>query len=229
MGEMPGVLVVWNDVDPSGEEEYNEWYLEDHLPDRLSVPGILTARRYEVLGPGPKYFTWYRTSSVAVLNSPAYLARLLNPTEWTRRCMLMFRNMSRSACRETVHMGKGVGSATVTMELSPAPGREDELRGRLSSSLFPDLLRSPGKNGIIHAHLWEADLGVTVQRNPEEAIRGAKDKVVDWVVVLETSTTAAAARAADILKTHPFRNEGAESVSPPYAYRLLHYFPNSEV
>ena len=166
MGELAGVLVVWNDIDPKIEVEYSEWYMQEHLLDRLSVPGILTARRYEVVGSGPKYFTWYKTSSVAILKSPAYLQRLANPTEWTKRCMLSFRNMNRSACRETLDMGRGIGGATTSMELKAAAGRENELRQQLSS-LFPDLLRSPGKNGIIRAHLWEADLEVTIQKNPD--------------------------------------------------------------
>jgi len=223
MGELAGVPAVWNDVDPKIEVEYNEWYMQEHLLERLSVPGILTASRYEVVGPGTKYFTWYKTSSVAILKSPAYLQRLTNPSDWTRRCMLHFRNMNRSACRETLDLGRGVGSATTTMEMKAAASKEDDLRQRLSSSLFPDLLRSPGKNGIIRAHLWEADLEVTTRKNPEEALRGGKDRVVDWVVVLEALSTTAAERAASELAAYPFAGRGAESVSPPYVYRLLHY------
>ena len=228
MGELPGVLAVWNDIDPEIEVDYSEWYIQEHLLDRLSVPGILTARRYEVVGPGPKYFTWYKTNSVAILKSPAYVQRLTNPTNWTKRCMLSFRNMNRSACRETLDMGRGIGGATTSMELKAAAGREDDLRRQLSSSLFPDLLRSPGKNGIIRAHLWEADLAVTVQKNPEEALRGEKDRVVDWVVVLEALSTISAERAAGELAAYPFAAWGAESISVPYVYRLLHYLPGPD-
>ena len=228
MADFPGVLVVWNDLSPENEEEYNEWYFVDHLPDRVGIPGFLTGRRYEVLGPGPRYFTWYLTASVGVMSSPAYLQRMQNPTEWTRRCMPFFKNMNRSACRQTIDMGKGVGIASTTMELKPAAGRQDELRRQISSSLFPDLLRSPGKNGIIRAHLWEADLAVTVQKNPEEAIRGEKDRVVEWVVVLEASSSPSAEKAARELGKYPFSAWGAEPVSPAYVYRLMHYFPGPD-
>jgi len=228
MGELPGVLAVWNDIDPEIEVDYSEWYIQEHLLDRLNVPGILTARRYEVVGPGPKYFTWYQTKSVAILKSPAYLQCLTHPTEWTKRCMLSFRNMNRSACRETFDVGRGIGGATTSMELKAGAGREDDLRQRLSTSLFPDLLLAPGKNGIIRAHLWEADLEVTIQKNPEEALRGEKDRVVDWVVVLEALSTIFAERAAGQLAAYPFAAWGAESLSLPYVYRLLHYLPGPD-
>ena len=228
MADFPGVLVVWNDLSPENEEEYNEWYFADHLPDRVGIPGFLTGRRYEVVGPGPRYFTWYLTTSVGVMSSPAYLQRMQNPTEWTRRCMPFFKNMSRSACRQTMDMGKGVGVASTSMELKPAVGREEELRRQISSSLFPDLLRSPGKNGVIRAHLWEADLNVTFQNNPEERLRGAKDQVVDWVVVLEASSIPAAQKAAETLRALLILLGARRRVSRPWVYRLMYYLPGSD-
>jgi len=50
--EPKGVLAIWNDVDPNSEIDYNEWYFQEHLPDRLGVPGFLSGQRYEVIGPG---------------------------------------------------------------------------------------------------------------------------------------------------------------------------------
>jgi hypothetical protein len=37
------------------DDEYNRWYNESHIPEILSVPGIVSARRFKtklVLGPG---------------------------------------------------------------------------------------------------------------------------------------------------------------------------------
>ena len=33
--------------DPAREQEFNEWYDNVHLPDVLSIPGIMRATRYE--------------------------------------------------------------------------------------------------------------------------------------------------------------------------------------
>ncbi len=41
-----GVLFVSNDIVEAAEEEFNRWYQQQHLPERLSAPGFKTARRY---------------------------------------------------------------------------------------------------------------------------------------------------------------------------------------
>jgi hypothetical protein len=74
---MPGngraLLIVRSNVVPNMEEEYNRWYNEVHLRDMLSVPGVLTARRYVSLVDEPKYAAVYELESEDVLQSEAYL------------------------------------------------------------------------------------------------------------------------------------------------------------
>ena len=222
-GEPKGVLGIWNDLDPKIEIDYHEWYWQEHLLERLAVPGFLTARRYEVVGRGPKYFSVYLTTSVEVLKSPAYLQRIHNPTEWTRRCMACFRNMNRTACRQTIDLGRGIGGAAVTMEIETAAGQEDSLRRKISDSLFPELLKSPGATGLLRCQLWEGDPGITDQKTAEQALRGGEDKMVNWVVVIEASSPAQAEKAGQRIGAYPLTQGGAKKVGPPYVYRLLHY------
>ncbi|HLY82785.1 MAG TPA: hypothetical protein VKQ71_07360 [Acidimicrobiales bacterium] len=48
-----GVLIVHsNPVDPSRDDEFNQWYDNVHVPDVKKVPGIVGARRFKTLGPG---------------------------------------------------------------------------------------------------------------------------------------------------------------------------------
>ncbi|MGB8434024.1 MAG: hypothetical protein WCE38_07190, partial [Burkholderiales bacterium] len=94
----PGLLAVWNDISAADESEFNAWYAEEHFPERLSVPGILTARRYRDISAPLRYAAIYDTASVAVLTSPAYLDRLANPSPRTRAIMPRFNSMTRAAC-----------------------------------------------------------------------------------------------------------------------------------
>jgi len=41
------MVVESNSNDPAREQEFNEWYDNVHLPDVLSIPGIMRATRYE--------------------------------------------------------------------------------------------------------------------------------------------------------------------------------------
>jgi len=95
----PAWLALWNDVTPEVEAEYNEWHGKEHVPQRLTVPGILTACRYRAqYSNQTRYLTWYGLDGVHVLASRAYQALLSNPTPWSRRMRPHLLNMDRLAC-----------------------------------------------------------------------------------------------------------------------------------
>jgi hypothetical protein len=81
-----GLLMVWADVPAHREEDFNRWYNEEHLAERLSVPGFLSAARYEAVKGGPKHLACYELDDVSVLESDAYRRVSANPTAWTKRC-----------------------------------------------------------------------------------------------------------------------------------------------
>jgi hypothetical protein len=81
-----GLLMVWADVPAVKEEDFNRWYNEEHLAERLSVAGFSSGARYEAVKGGPKHLACYELDSAAVLESDAYRRVQANPTAWTRRC-----------------------------------------------------------------------------------------------------------------------------------------------
>ena len=101
-----GVLAVWTDVVTEHEVEFNSWYSEEHLPERLAIPGFCNVRRYAGLG-SPKYLTYYETQTADVLAPAPYLERLANPSDWTRRVMKWFVATHRCACRVVANVGSG--------------------------------------------------------------------------------------------------------------------------
>jgi len=80
-----GLLMVWADVPSDKEKEFNRWYNEEHLAERLAVPGFLSAARYEAVKGGPRHLAVYELESPAVLESEAYRRVQAQPTEWTKR------------------------------------------------------------------------------------------------------------------------------------------------
>jgi hypothetical protein len=80
-----GLLMVWADVPAAQEPEFNRWYNEEHLAERLAVPGFLSAARYEAVKGGPKHLAVYELESAAVMDSPAYTKVQASPTPWTQR------------------------------------------------------------------------------------------------------------------------------------------------
>src|SRR5260370_40541639 len=117
------ILAFWADVDASGEADYNDWHTREHMPERCGVPGFLRGRRYVAVAAAPKYFMMYETETLETLASPAYVERLNNPTPWTRKCLALFRNSNRTACRNALPLGRGIRGAMATLRPGPAAGR----------------------------------------------------------------------------------------------------------
>lgn len=179
----PGILLVLNDVLESSEEEFNRWYQQEHVPDRLGVPGFKTARRYHALDAQRAYMAVYECESIGVLSSQAYRERLAKPTDWTQRIMPSFRNMLRSACRQTWSAGDGVGGCAIVVQCKPQGGRQDAARRFVKDRLAQDLMRSAS---MVRMSLWEADASATGGPSPEMVLRGGADKSADWVLFLES-------------------------------------------
>ena len=80
-----GLLMVFTDVGPEHEDEFNRWYNEEHIPERLSIPGVLDAARYRATRGGPKYLACYELDEPEAWYSEPWQYWLNNPTEWSQR------------------------------------------------------------------------------------------------------------------------------------------------
>ena len=81
-----GFLLVLMNCPPTLEDEFNAWYDTEHVPEWLSVPGFLSARRFICVDGHPKYLAMYDLTGPDVLDSPAYLkVGLGNSSPWTKR------------------------------------------------------------------------------------------------------------------------------------------------
>src|ERR1700722_20185606 len=132
-----GMLLTSMDIDATDEAEFNRWYDREHLEERVAIPGFLEARRYVAHKASPKYLCLYSTVDFEVLDSPAYRAKLANPTDWSVKTMARFKNMIRAVARITISRGTGRGAALGIIRLRPAAGAEDSLRAALREKLDP--------------------------------------------------------------------------------------------
>ena len=80
-----GLLMVYSEVPAKYEEEYNAWYDTEHIPERLSIPGVLRAARYQAVAGGPKYLACYELATADAYHAEAWQKWLRNPTPWSRR------------------------------------------------------------------------------------------------------------------------------------------------
>src|SRR5262245_21238730 len=212
------ILAFSHDVKPGSEPDWTEWHDREHIPERLSVPGFLRLRRYVALGSGPKFFYFYETESLAVLQSPAYLERLGNPTPWTKRCIQYVINNKRTACRISATLGRGLGGVLAVLEIGPARSRADALRQWLVETALPAVLAKPG---LVSAHLGEPDTEATSVKTDEKKLLQTPDATARWLVLLEgVDQDAIAAATGDVLGDGHLRAAGAEGEVQRGSYQL---------
>jgi hypothetical protein len=171
-----GILAVWNECAPGEEAEYERWYIGEHLPERLSVPGFCKGWRYEALSGSPKYFTYYETDTSGVLASPAYMARLENPTPWTRRIMKgTFLSASRTVCDRTEVFGDMAGGHVVSVrwEGRAEPSAAKQLAQDLSTIV-----------GVTKTQVWTSSLAQTPPTE-EVRVRGGSDALIGGALIVD--------------------------------------------
>ena len=224
-----GMLVVWTDVIAEHETEFNAWYTDQHLPERVAIPGFLNVRRYGATQ-SPKYLAYYETESVEVMASTAYTERLANPTDWTRRVMPWFVATTRSACRVTAEFGHGVGGAAQTITFSmpqageargPRPASPDEVA--LGHFLVAKALPEAASHlGCVRAWLLHNDPSITDRPSPERALRPHRDSAADWVIAIEAVVESAQPEIIGPIET-ALRENGATDIRNQGPYQLLSY------
>ncbi len=98
MAKEKGLLLVTMEPPPNMEEEFNDWYDTEHLPERASIPGFATALRYVCVAGWPRYLALYDLDELAVLDAEGYTA--VSGTKfspWSKRVLGRVRGQCRMA------------------------------------------------------------------------------------------------------------------------------------
>jgi hypothetical protein len=86
------LLLITLESTPAIDEEFNEWYNEEHLPPLLRAAGYLRIRRFRALEGAPTYVTLYDTTSWDDYETMPE-RNLVRGTPWGRR---IFRTVTRT-------------------------------------------------------------------------------------------------------------------------------------
>jgi hypothetical protein len=107
-GTPRALLLVMLDHSPEVDDvEFNQWYFEEHVPERLSCPGFISARRFRAVEGGPQYLALYELEGPEALETPQYLRYAHSPligdnvaepvgSDRTRRMLAAFRDVVRN-------------------------------------------------------------------------------------------------------------------------------------
>ncbi|MFV0298930.1 MAG: hypothetical protein ACK5JT_22740 [Hyphomicrobiaceae bacterium] len=194
-----GILSIWNDYPADDLDQYERWYMTEHFPERLGVPGFLRGRRYRAIEADRTYFTFYELTTPGVLFSEAYLERLDDPTAWTTHAMQNWGSMFRTVCHRTARAGHAVGGfAAVARFDGPvniSRGQAAHIREQLADPrvVAVDLWHAASEQNAPTreaSQRREADLNITaailIETTCEKSARDARERLPD---LLQGNTT----------------------------------------
>ncbi|MGU9982305.1 hypothetical protein ACJ4V0_19905 [Phreatobacter sp. HK31-P] len=169
-----GFLAIWSDVPPEHETDYLHWMTREHAQERLAVPGFRKVRLFKSISTqSRRFFILYALDNAEVMASPAYLARLNDPTPWSRRIMPMLTNFRRGGGR--VEASEGCGHGTVV-----APFLADD--GLTVAPIqLPEIV---ARDRIVAASLLHSDAGATSIQTGEKQLR-SHDHGFDRLTLVE--------------------------------------------
>jgi hypothetical protein len=102
------LLLVMLDSEPgTDDDEFNRWYFEEHVAERLALPGFRSARRFEAVEGSPRYLAIYELDSLETLATPEYRVLAHSPlignnvddpvgSQRTMEMLARFRNVRRN-------------------------------------------------------------------------------------------------------------------------------------
>ena len=143
-----GLLVAAFDISDCPEDEFNDWYDTEHVPDREKVPGFLTLERWVAVDQPKAVLAIYDLQSTDVLQTPPYLAiGYRNPSPWTRRLMPMCKRLTRFV-GDQIAPGNVIAPRSagglLFMGFNLEPGAEEDYARWMDEEHLPNLSKVPG-------------------------------------------------------------------------------------
>ena len=212
-------LALWNSISSTAlQPEYEGWHTFEHVPERVGLPGFISARRYRSVEPAgdqpPLYFTCYWLDYIESLNSLRYREVFAKPTPWSARMRSELRDFFRLPCVLRGKVGTSSASQLATLHLR---GDVQTLAPALNAAL--NALHARGE--LVSAQWGElqepADFQIPIT---QEATHGTSTQPGhDVVVMLQGLDQAMLAAACTWLL--PTLKTLATPVSPPAFFSLL--------
>ena len=149
-----GIWAIWYDLDDAQRAEYEHWFHDTHIPDKLSRPGYLWAAHYELEDhKGFLALFGAATTHVFLNPSPAQLAQ--RQSAETKRFIGLRKNASACILAEEARVDgpdverrgpNGTPGAVIQLGnyIAASPAVEDDLGAWYAQERLPLLSRLPG-------------------------------------------------------------------------------------
>ncbi len=203
-------LITYMDIPAGIEAEFNDWYTNEHVAERVDLPNFRSAYRFVALDGAPKYFAYYETDGLEALTTPTYRAILANQSDWSKRVMAQFGNFGRMCGPLIARRGRGHGGMALVLRVDGVVGGDDGLDVWLTE-LLETAVAAPL---VVGGYLWRANAEAT----GDAAVAGRRILAIE---ALDEATLRTL--AAEHLRPAALAAAGAKRDAAVGFYRLISF------
>ena len=92
MSHANGLITVRLHTAAQYDDEFNDWYNLEHVPQVTALPGFVRTRRYFCDSADIRYLAWYETTDENVESGPHFHSIVSDPTPWSLRMRKLYGN-----------------------------------------------------------------------------------------------------------------------------------------
>jgi hypothetical protein len=140
MARNKGILLVTMEPPAAIEEEFNDWYDTEHIPERAAISGFESALRFVCIDGWPRYLALYDLAYPEVLGEEEY-SRVAgaNFSAWTRRIQGKVRGQYRAVGTQ-VYPGNALTGNPARLTLLRFSGVQPDAEQRIREALIATFL-----------------------------------------------------------------------------------------
>ncbi|MGG4605499.1 hypothetical protein ACLPHM_11965 [Paenalcaligenes sp. Me131] len=180
----PGELFIWTNVDPTYEDDFNQWYDREHMEERAAIPGFCWARRYKNPQNERRYLALYRTDDISVFHSPTYQQAFQHQTAWSLSNFSRMQNSQRRVMKVQPLAGFGTGAAIALITLGDQATAEQV--SRIAEQIQKQM------DGVLALRLLTPDTELSTPLPSEDT----SNRILEPVLIIDTTTEPVAAAAS---------------------------------
>jgi hypothetical protein len=205
------VVAIWNGIEPDAREQYYYWHINEHMPERVGIPGFRRGRRYIAADDAthPEFFTLYEADTMPVLQGSGYADRLNDPTPGTKATTAKFTDTFRALSRVLISHGPGMGAALLTIRFDCDEQHLIAVRAMVRAA-------SQARR-VTGAHLCQGDTAASLVRTTETKDRTDIRPPPSCFILVEATDAEA---LTDILLERALLGAGAHAPFERGVYRL---------
>ncbi|MCK8665369.1 hypothetical protein M1M11_10790 [Pseudomonas azerbaijanoccidens] len=193
-----GLLAIWSTIAADVETDYLHWLTREHIFERVSVPGFLSGRVFKRRDSQPsQYFMLYELAEASVMSSPAYLARLNDPTPWTQRIMprlMQFRRGGGSVDISGGHVGAHGSHLAIARFDGALPDALTGSKGRQLVEALAEL------DWVVNVQMMTVQTDATAIATREKSMRSSQEGEFSGLLIIQALDHAALERAVSRAK-----------------------------